>query len=43
MDYVKDDPNILQVGVVTGVEDKAEHSGEQSVVSVVSSKCEKLI
>lgn len=43
MDYMKDDPNILQVGSVMGVEDKVEHPGEQSVVSVVSIKCEKLI
>lgn len=43
MDCMKDDPNILQVGSVMGVEDKVEHPSEQSVVSVVSSKCEKLI
>ncbi|KAM4779464.1 E3 ubiquitin-protein ligase pellino homolog 2 isoform X2 [Corvus cornix cornix] len=36
MDCMKDDPNILQVGSVMGVEDKVEHPSEQSVA--ISSK-----
>lgn len=39
--YVRDDPNLLQVGFVIGVEDKVEYPGEGSVVSVVSSKWER--
>lgn len=41
MDYMKDDPNLLQVGFVIEVEDKVEYPGEGSVVSVVSSKWER--
>lgn len=40
MDYMKDDPNLLQVGFVIGVEDKVD-LGEESMVSVVSSKWER--
>ncbi|XP_053801948.1 E3 ubiquitin-protein ligase pellino homolog 2 isoform X1 [Vidua chalybeata] len=35
-DYMMDDPNLLQVGFVTGIEDKVEYPGEESVA--ISSK-----
>lgn len=40
---MKDETRFFASGIVICVEDKLEHPGAQSLVSVVSSICEKLI